>query len=120
MEALSAFLGVAYDPAMARPYDDPAKARMTDGVHEMSPQVGDHNFQEHGKVRAEVADRWREEYREDSLGAATRELAARFGYEGAAGPSAIDVAAAAPQALPSLVAISREGRRMKRSVLTGE
>ena len=129
MRALSGFLGVDYDPAMARPYDDPDKARMTDGVHAMSPQVGDHNFEKHGALRPEVADQWRSECREDAVSAATWEVAAGFGYANpfppseAAPPDGQPTGAspeAAPRSQPLLVPVPREGRRMKRSVVTSD
>lgn len=110
MEALAGFLGVAYDPAMAQPYENQA-ARMTDGVHAMSPQVGDFNYQLHGELKADVAGRWKTEYTRDFLGEATWDMAAQLGYEN-------PFAQAAPTpGLPAIVAVSREGRRMKRSAL---
>lgn len=112
MEAVAAFLKLPYDPAMAQPYENQA-SRMTDGVHAMSPQVGDFNYQKHGELKPEVARRWEAEYTEDFLGEATWELAGQFGYEN---PLA---APAAPVGIPSISPVSRDARRMKRSALAG-
>ena len=46
---------------MLQPYED-SKKKMTDGVHPLSQQVGDHNFQKHKKIKAEVAESWRESH----------------------------------------------------------
>ncbi len=122
MQTLGAFLGVGYDPGMIAPYAED-KSRMTDGVHAQSTQVGDHHFQRHGALKAEVADQWRAGYREDCLSPATWEIAARFGYENplpSAPPS--DEKVPVPvlsRALPSIVAVPREARRVKRSTLAG-
>ena len=125
MQTLGAFLGVGYDPGMIAPYVDD-KSRMIDGVHAQSAQVGDHNFQRHGALKAEVADQWRAEYREDFLSPATWEVAARFGYENpfrSPPPSAEKAPvpawtpASVSRVLPSIVAVPREGRRVKRSTL---
>lgn len=112
MEAVARFLGLPYDPAMAQPYEN-QEARMTDGVHAMSPQVGDFNFGLHGELKAEVAGKWKAEYTHDFLGEATWEMAAQFGYE-----NAFPQAAPTP-GLPAIVPVSREGRRMKRPLLAG-
>ncbi|HYX24954.1 MAG TPA: amino acid adenylation domain-containing protein, partial [Thermoanaerobaculia bacterium] len=73
-------LGLEYDPAMAEPYQQ-SSARMTDGPHAESRMLGDVKFHEHSGVDASVADRWREDVPESSLGEATRAMAARLGYE---------------------------------------
>ena len=117
------FLGVGFDPGMVKPYEDQG-ARMTDGVHELSSQVGDHNFQSHGALKAEVAEQWKASYTDDFLSAATWELARKFGYENPfmslARNGGSDANAGASNALTSIQAVSRAGRRMKRSALVGE
>jgi amino acid adenylation domain-containing protein len=80
LRRLCAFLGLDYHPDMSEPYRD-APRRMTDGLHAESRMLGDVKFHHHGRVDAAVAERWREEYTEDTLGEPTRELAARLGYE---------------------------------------
>ncbi|HEY4596289.1 MAG TPA: condensation domain-containing protein, partial [Thermoanaerobaculia bacterium] len=80
LRALCAFLGVAYHPDMAEPYKAKS-ARMTDGLHAQSRMLGDVKFHQHQGVNTAVAERWREEYKEDFLGDAARELAGRLGYE---------------------------------------
>ena len=116
MEALSEFLGVPFDPGMLAPYED-QRAKMTDGVHPLSSQVGDFRYYEHGEIKQEAAERWKAEYTQDFLGAPTWELAGRFGYTN---PFLQETPGAAPQAkaMPSLVAVSRDARRVKRSVLS--
>ncbi|HEX4959375.1 MAG TPA: non-ribosomal peptide synthase/polyketide synthase, partial [Thermoanaerobaculia bacterium] len=59
LQSLCEFLGLAYDPAMAEPYQQ-SSARMTDGPHAESRMLGDVKFHEHSGVDASVADRWRE------------------------------------------------------------
>ncbi len=126
MRTLGEFLGVGYDPGMIAPYAD-GRSRMTDGVHAQSAQVGDHNFQRHGALKAEVADQWRAEYQRDFLSPATWETARSFGYENPFQPAlSADEKAPVPlassasmfRALPSIVAVPREARRVKRSTLT--
>jgi iturin family lipopeptide synthetase A len=126
LQAVGEFLGVGFDPAMVQPYED-GHAKMTDGAHELSGQVGDPNFFKHRSVEAQVAGAWETEYAEDFLSAATWELAARFGYEnpfaGQAAPpppAAIPATPAPPASSAPIVAISREGRRVKRSALAKE
>jgi iturin family lipopeptide synthetase A len=126
MQAVGEFLGVGYDPGMVQPYEE-GHAKMTDGAHEQSAQVGDPNFFKHRSVKAEVAGAWKTEYNEDFLSAATWEVAARFGYENPfAGQEAPLPEAARPAAPVStastapIVAVSREGRRVKRSALAKE
>jgi amino acid adenylation domain-containing protein/FkbM family methyltransferase len=74
------FLGLPYDPAMARPYEDRA-ARMTDGIHPESRMLGDVKFHQHTAVDPRAAERWREETPDDDLGDVTWDLAVRLGYE---------------------------------------
>ncbi|HEX3554233.1 MAG TPA: amino acid adenylation domain-containing protein, partial [Thermoanaerobaculia bacterium] len=80
LRGICAFLGLAYDPAMAQPYQQ-GSARMTDGPHAESRMLGDVKFHEHSGVDASVAERWREAVPESSLGEATRAMAAQLGYE---------------------------------------
>ena len=125
MQSLGDFLGAGYDPGMIAPYAD-GKTRMTDGAHALSQQVGDPNFYRHGAIKREVADQWRAEYHEDFLGRDTWELAGRFGYENPfqAPPPVenvpVPLVSASARMLPSIVAVPREGRRVKRSTLAGE
>ncbi|HSF43680.1 MAG TPA: amino acid adenylation domain-containing protein, partial [Thermoanaerobaculia bacterium] len=80
LRRLCAFLELDYRPEMAEPYQG-APARMTDGLYAESRMLGDVKFHRHGRVDAAVADRWREDRSEESLGEPTRELAWRLGYE---------------------------------------
>ncbi|HEX6863213.1 MAG TPA: amino acid adenylation domain-containing protein, partial [Thermoanaerobaculia bacterium] len=85
LRRICSFLGIAYDPAMAAPYEAKS-ARMTDGLHAESRMLGDVKFHQHSGVDASVAERWREEYGEESLSGLARGLAARLGYELAPAP----------------------------------
>ncbi|HSF39927.1 MAG TPA: amino acid adenylation domain-containing protein [Thermoanaerobaculia bacterium] len=85
LRRICSFLGIAYDPAMAAPYEAKS-ARMTDGLHAESRMLGDVKFHQHSGVDASVAERWREEYGEESLSDLARGLAARLGYELAPAP----------------------------------
>ncbi|HYH45088.1 MAG TPA: amino acid adenylation domain-containing protein, partial [Thermoanaerobaculia bacterium] len=73
------FLGIEYDPLMAEPYER-KRERMTDGIHAESRMLGDVKFHEHAGVDRSVAERWREAYAEDFLGAPTWEMAESLGY----------------------------------------
>ncbi len=114
MEAVCRFLGIAFHPGMIEPYKDKQK-KMTDGIHPLSPQVGDHNFLKFNEVRPDVADQWKAEYAEDFLSAATWNMASEFGYENpfAAKPET----AGGRKALPPIVGISRAARRVTRATL---
>ncbi len=79
LRGLCRALGLEYDPAMARPYDNP-RERMTDGLHAESRMLGDVKFHEHREVEPRTAERWREGLAEDFLGEPTRQLAAALGY----------------------------------------
>ncbi|HEX7182149.1 MAG TPA: condensation domain-containing protein, partial [Thermoanaerobaculia bacterium] len=79
LSGICAFLGLDYHPDMALPYKAKSE-RMTDGIHAESRMLGDVKFHQHRDVDAAVAERWREELSEDSLGEPTRETAARLGY----------------------------------------
>jgi hypothetical protein len=76
---LCEWLEIPFVQAMADPYQGGAE-RMTDGIHPMSPQVGDANFYKHGRLNPEVASSWKESCSEDFLSPLTWELAAAFGY----------------------------------------
>ncbi len=122
MRALGDFLGVGFDPGMTQPYQD-GRARMTDGVHEQSVQVGDHNFHGHGALKPEVADKWKAAYKRDFLSPATWTMAASLEYANPFGDNAAMEVSSPPPAqastvLPRITAASREARRVKRSTLT--
>ncbi len=80
LRGICRFLGVEYHPDMAQPYTG-QRQRMTDGLHAESRMLGDVKFHEHRRIEAGVAERWREAYTHDFLGAATWRLAARLGYD---------------------------------------
>jgi amino acid adenylation domain-containing protein len=83
LAGICSFLGIAYDPAMAEPYRPVERSRMTDGLYAASRMLGDVKFHQHGSVKPEVAERWREEYEESSLGSPARRLSLRLGYASA-------------------------------------
>ncbi|HYN21699.1 MAG TPA: condensation domain-containing protein, partial [Thermoanaerobaculia bacterium] len=90
LRSLCAFLGIEFHPSMLRPYEDRSR-RMTDGLRAESRMLGDVKFHTHSGIEAAVADRWREDVAEESLGDQTVRLAAELGYEARTvrGPSAI-------------------------------
>ena len=79
MGGLCEWLEIPFAAEMADPYKGGSE-RMTDGIHPMSPQVGDANFYQHGKLNPQVADTWKSAFNEDFLSPLTWELAAAFGY----------------------------------------
>ncbi|HEV7786087.1 MAG TPA: amino acid adenylation domain-containing protein, partial [Thermoanaerobaculia bacterium] len=79
LERLCGLIGVDFEPAMLEPYEGSSR-RMTDGIHELSKMVGDVKFHQHRAIDPGVAERWREKYRESSLGEGTRQLARVLGY----------------------------------------
>ncbi len=82
---LCARMGLEFQPAMARPYDDLGN-RMADGIHAESRMLGDVKLRDHRGVDAAVADRWREDLSEAGLGGPARELISRFGYDSDSAP----------------------------------
>ncbi|HEX2225368.1 MAG TPA: amino acid adenylation domain-containing protein [Thermoanaerobaculia bacterium] len=80
LEGICDFLGLPYHSDMERPYAD-SRSRMTDGLHEVSRMLGDVKFHEHREVDPAAAQRWRFQVSEDELGAPTREVASRLGYD---------------------------------------
>ncbi|MGA3172784.1 MAG: amino acid adenylation domain-containing protein [Chthoniobacteraceae bacterium] len=79
LTAICQWLEIPFAPEMTDPYHGGSK-RMTDGIHPMSPQVGDANFYRHGRLNAAVAESWKETFSEDFLSPLTWDLAAMFGY----------------------------------------
>ena len=80
LRELCAFLGLEYHPDMVLPYKDRG-SRMTDGLHAESRMLGDVKFHQHSGIDARAGERWRELAAEDFLGAGTRRVAAKLGYE---------------------------------------
>jgi amino acid adenylation domain-containing protein len=82
MQRLCTHIGIAFHAGMVRPHSDSA-SKMVDGLYAnvASRQIGDPNFHKHEEIDASVADAWKTEFSEASLGDITRELAASLGYE---------------------------------------
>ena len=76
---LCQWLGISFHEAMLQPYADRSQ-RMTDGLHQVSRMIGDTRFHEHDGIEADVAERWRQNYREADLGEPTQALAKQLGY----------------------------------------
>jgi hypothetical protein len=74
------FLEVDFCEEMVEPHKNKEK-RMTDGIHGLSRMLGDIKFHTHQSIDAKVAERWKEEYTEDSLGEITLDLARALGYD---------------------------------------
>jgi hypothetical protein len=112
---LCQWLEIPFVPEMADPYKGGSE-RMTDGIHPMSPQVGDANFYQHGRLNPEVAATWKNSYTEDFLSPLTWELAAAFGY-----PNPFAPAPPLPKPVSSLnqpiSRLSRDQRRVSRATL---
>ncbi len=78
LAAVCAFLGLAYEPAMARPYES-LPGKMIDGIHAQSRMLGDVKFHSHRQVDAGVGERSWDPAAEAALGEPTRETAAALG-----------------------------------------
>ncbi len=112
LEDLCEAIGIDFNPAMLRPYEE---GRMTDGVHPESQQVGDHNFAEHKGLRPEIAESWRSDYSEESLGDRTRRTAQKLGYgEGISAPRQVSTPApprSSKKAWSPIVTLQSRGSR---------
>jgi amino acid adenylation domain-containing protein len=80
MEALCRRLGLAFDPAITQPYEQ-LDAKMVDGVYPESAPMGDPGFLAHGRIDPSAADAAGRSAPTVPLGAPTREVAARLGYD---------------------------------------
>ena len=80
VERICSFIGVPVAEDMLQPYAERG-SRMSDGIHAESRMIGDARFHEHSGIEAQVAERWRSEYREEDLGEPTRAMATSLGYE---------------------------------------
>lgn len=110
LAGLCEWLEIPFTPDMIDPYKGGSE-RMTDGINPMSPQVGDANFLQHGRLNPEIADSWKKSFKEDFLSALTWELAATFGYTNPF---------TAPKPLPhgqAITRLSRDQRRVSRAKL---
>lgn len=81
------FLGLEFHPEMLNPYEDGAQ-KMTDGVHLKT--VGDPKFLQHDTIRISIADRWKEDGLQASLGEEALEIAEDFGYPRIPDPGSLD------------------------------
>jgi precorrin-6B methylase 2/aryl carrier-like protein len=102
---LCEWLEIPFVPEMTDPYKGGSE-RMTDGIHPLSPQVGDANFYKHGRLNPESAESWKNSCTEDFLSGLTWEIAVKFGYDN---PFAAPKAAGLTQPIARL---SREQRRV--------
>jgi amino acid adenylation domain-containing protein len=80
LRGLCTFLGLDFHPSMLEPYEDRSR-RMTDGVHAESRMLGDVKFHTHSGIDASTAERWKEAYQNDFLGAPTAAMASALGYD---------------------------------------
>ena len=79
-QGICEFLKIDFDPEVLEPHKD-KKARMTDGIHTGSRQIGDPKFHQHKRIDPSVADRWKETYQVDFLADITWQIAEGFGYQ---------------------------------------
>ncbi|HEX4083936.1 MAG TPA: amino acid adenylation domain-containing protein, partial [Chthoniobacteraceae bacterium] len=108
LAGLCEWLEIPFVPAMANPYAGGTE-RMTDGIHPMSPQVGDANFYRHGRLNPEVADSWKKDFSEDFLSPLTWEVAEALGYANPFAP--------AKPAVQPITRLARDQRRVSRAAL---
>jgi amino acid adenylation domain-containing protein len=80
MEALCRHLGLSFDPAVVQPYER-LDAKMVDGVYPESAPMGDPGFLAHGRIDPSAAATTNGSGGALPLGAPTREVAARLGYD---------------------------------------
>jgi acyl-CoA synthetase (AMP-forming)/AMP-acid ligase II len=86
LEGVCHFLDLELVPDMLQPYKE-KKQRMTDGVGDLAPMVGDPKFHTHQAIDATVAERWKKHCAWPSLGARTWEVAGLLGYRREAPPA---------------------------------
>lgn len=79
IERICGVLGVDFDPLMVEPYQQQAH-RMTDGITAQSAGMSDPKFHSHRKIDSEIANRWREFYKDDFLSGHAWQLAEELGY----------------------------------------
>ena len=78
MRGVCAFLEVAYDDSLLRPYEG---ARMLDGINAETVAVGDPNFLKHKSIESDLGEAWRRIKLERPLGEFAARVAQSFGYE---------------------------------------
>jgi hypothetical protein len=112
LEGVCQAMGMEFHPGMLKPYEN-AGGKMTDGIHPLSQQVGDHNFEKHKALKPEVAESWRAEYPDNFLCEETWRVAKLLGYEN---PFASDETGNGrkPGGLSPIVPVSRQANRVKR------
>jgi acyl-CoA synthetase (AMP-forming)/AMP-acid ligase II len=79
LEEVCNFLRLEFAPEMLQPYEEKQR-RMTDGISEMMPMIGDPKFHRHETIDASAAHRWKKHRAHDLLGPKTWELAESIGY----------------------------------------
>jgi acyl-CoA synthetase (AMP-forming)/AMP-acid ligase II len=80
LEGICRFLDLDFVPDMLQPYKE-KKQRMTDGVGDLVPMIGDPKFHTHQTIDAAVAQRWKKQHVRLPLGARTWEVAELLGYQ---------------------------------------
>jgi acyl carrier protein len=100
MEDVCAFLGIPFDEAVLKPYEDD---RMTDGVHKASLPIGDRGFLKHDKIDPTLGEAWQMIQPPRELGEFSKRIAADLGYE-------LPMAAPRDAAGPVLRGSREEGR----------
>jgi len=83
---------------------------MTDGINPNSPQVGDANYYQHGRLNPDVAETWKQSFPEDFLSPLTWELAASLGYQNPFSTAPVSVT-------KSISRLSRDERRLSRATI---
>jgi hypothetical protein len=89
LEDICPFLGLEFVADMLQPYKE-KKHRMTDGISETTPMIGDPKFHRHEAIDASAADQWKKHSAHDYLGARTWEIAESLGYIREGQPRAVN------------------------------
>ena len=109
LSRLCEWLEIPFAPTMTDPYQGGSE-RMTDGINPNSPQVGDANYYQHGRLNPDVAETWKQSFPEDFLSPLTWELAASLGYQNPFSTAPVSVT-------KSISRLSRDERRLSRATI---
>ncbi|WDE02532.1 non-ribosomal peptide synthetase [Thalassomonas actiniarum] len=80
VKQLCQFIGINFSADMLDIYNRQQQQRMTDGIHRESKMLGDVKFHSHQQIDAGIAERWRQNYRQEFLGEPSLQMAKVFGY----------------------------------------
>lgn len=81
LEGICDFLGVDFHPEVLNPYNNQNGNRMTDGLYENSPMLGDPKFSTYQEIDSAIADKSKSFFAKDSLHSITHSVANALGYD---------------------------------------